>query len=509
MTYRGDRKVVVVEQTTGTRRRLGLLAAVVLAGGATLGAAGVPSASAVTATSVPPACSNPVATWSVAQRLEQLMMVSGQFSDLGASASAAAAGVGGFVFFGQPAAGSGPAIAAGIAGLTADAGGHSQIVPFMSTDEEGGLVARLSNVIGALPTPRQMAATLTTAQVRSLLFQHGAAMKSLGITMDLAPVLDTASPTDPYSDESDRSFSETPQVTAAYGTAFSAGLESAGIVPVANHFPGLGHAVGSTDTGTATDPPLSTLETEDLVSFGGAISNGAPVVMVGHPIVPNLTGGLPASLSPATYSLLRQNLLFQGLTMTDALGAGAISDAGFSEQNAAVAAEEAGADMVLVDAAWQPTLTALEQAVNSGALSLTKVDASVTRVLKAKAVPTSPAVSMAATPAGTGYWIAGSGGGVSNFGGVGSFGSLTGVRLNQPVVGMSSTSNGGGYWLVASDGGVFSFGNAQFYGSTGGIRLARPVVGMATGPPGRGYWLVASDGGVLASTRPSSARREA
>ena len=63
---------------------------------------------------------------------------------------------------------------------------------------------------------------------------------------------------------------------------------------------------------------------------------------------------------------------------------------------------------------------------------------------------------------------------------------------------MAATPAGHGYWLVASDGGVFSFGDAAFHGSTGGMRLNQPVVGMAAGPDGSGYWLVASDGGVFA-----------
>ncbi len=157
------------------------------------------------------------------------------------------------------------------------------------------------------------------------------------------------------------------------------------------HFPGLGHANGDTDLGPATDPPLSQLETDDLVPFGAAIHDGVPVVMVGHPIVPDLTNGLPASLSSATYTLLRQTLGFTGVTLTDSLGAGAISAAGYSEQSAAVAAAVAGADMVMIDASsWAATVSALEQALSDGGLSLPSVQASVSRILAAKGVPICP-----------------------------------------------------------------------------------------------------------------------
>ena len=346
--------------------------------------------SAVAATTIP-GCVQPVANWSASQLLEQMILVSGEFSDLAASAGPAAAGVGGFVLFGQPPAGSGQSISSGIAALVTDASQAGQATPWMSTDEEGGEVQRLANVLGALPTARQMASEWTPAQVESVISAHATAMKSLGITMDLAPVLDTAPPNDPYSDESDRSFSEDGQTAAAYGVAFANGLESAGVVPVVKHFPGIGHANGDTDLGPATDPPLSQLETDDLIPFEAAIANGIPVVMVGHPIVPDLTNGLPASLSPATYTFLRQTLHFNGVTITDSLGAGAISAAGYSEPAAAVAAVEAGVDMVLIDSSsWSATVSALEQALSSGPLTRAAVEASVNRILQAKGIPTCP-----------------------------------------------------------------------------------------------------------------------
>ena len=333
-------------------------------------------------------CAKPLSTWPLAALVAQLIMVSGQFSDLAASAPQAEAGVGGFVFFGQPPAGSGPAITAGLAALVSDAAAGNEVAPWMSTDEEGGEVARLSDVIGALPTPREMAAQWTPAQVEAAMAAHGAAMHALGMTMDLAPVLDTASLTDTIADENDRSFSDDPQTVASYGVAYAEGLESSGIVAVAKHFPGLGHANADTDLGPATDPPLSQLESDDLIPFEDAMSSGVPVVMVGHPIVPDLTDGLPASLSPATYELLRQTFHFMGVTLTDSLGAGAILAAGYSEQSAAVTAVEAGADMVMIDvSSWTATLEALEQAVSSGGLSLSSVDASVSRILSAKGVP--------------------------------------------------------------------------------------------------------------------------
>jgi hypothetical protein len=113
-------------------------------------------------------------------------------------------------------------------------------------------------------------------------------------------------------------------------------------------------------------------------------------------------------------------------------------------------------------------------------------------------VPNGAIVGIAPTPTGRGYWLVGADGGIFTFGDAGFYGSLGALRLNQPIVEISPTPSGHGYWLVASDGGIFSFGDAEFHGSTGAIRLNRPVVGMASTPTGDGYWLVADDGGIFA-----------
>ena len=108
-----------------------------------------------------------------------------------------------------------------------------------------------------------------------------------------------------------------------------------------------------------------------------------------------------------------------------------------------------------------------------------------------------PAVAMAATPGGTGLWVASADGGVTTFGNAAFYGSMGGTQLTGPVVAMAATPTGGGYWLVGLDGGIFTFGNAAFFGSMGGQHLNQPVVGMAATPTGGGYWLVAADGGIF------------
>jgi hypothetical protein len=120
-----------------------------------------------------------------------------------------------------------------------------------------------------------------------------------------------------------------------------------------------------------------------------------------------------------------------------------------------------------------------------------------------------PVVGISGTQDQGGYWLVAADGGVFSFGDAAFHGSAGNIKLNQPVVGMASTpyvpGAGGapaspaglGYWLVASDGGIFNYGDAVFYGSAGNVKLNKPIVGMAPTPDGKGYWLVASDGGVF------------
>ena len=106
-------------------------------------------------------------------------------------------------------------------------------------------------------------------------------------------------------------------------------------------------------------------------------------------------------------------------------------------------------------------------------------------------------VGIEASPAGSGYWLAGADGSVFGFGGVGYFGSMGAHRLRAPVVAMAATPSAGGYWLAGSDGSVFGFGDAPYFGSMGGEPLASPIVAIARTPSGRGYLLAALDGSVF------------
>ena len=268
------------------------------------------------------------------------------------------------------------------------------VPPLVMVDEEGGEIQRMANLAGDMPWPRTMAATLTRAQTRALAEQAGRRMRAAGVTMDLAPVLDLSGGPGPDAAHPDgpRSFSLKPSVAAAYGIAFARGLRAAGVIPVYKHFPGLGQATYNTDDGPASVPPLPVLKAAALLPFEAAIRAGATAVMVGNVTVPGLTGAVPATLSKAAITgLLRRQLGFGGLVLTDSLSARAVQDAGYSVPRAAARSVEAGADMVLFDSATAGTTThdviaSIVSAVTSGRLSVSRLDTAVQHVLAAKKI---------------------------------------------------------------------------------------------------------------------------
>jgi len=309
-------------------------------------------------------CSNlsVIDRWPVSRRAAQLVVAPVLNFNLTSVKVASAAGVGGILFLG---AGPPPSDLSDEL-RSSFAPGPPGSSPLVMADQEGGGVERLGDAVPSMPWPRVMTETMTPQEVQSLATRVGRSMLQLGVDVNLAPVLDVDAGPGPSAADADglRSFSADPSTAALYGVSFMHGMQAAGVVPVVKHFPGLGGSSGNTDYGPATTPPLSTLQTAGLIPFRAAIAQGAPAVMVANASVPGLTG-LPASLSPSAIDgLLRQDLGFQGLVLTDSLSAGAISQSGYSVPQAAVAAVSAGADMILFGSTISPAQTALLSPAN-------------------------------------------------------------------------------------------------------------------------------------------------
>jgi beta-N-acetylhexosaminidase len=283
------------------------------------------------------------------RRLARLVIVDPvDEGDVGALSAEVESGIGGIILLGSDAT---PALANELHQLLALA--PAGRVPFVMVDEEGGAVQRLESVVGSVPSARTMGQTMTASAIGALAKGLGARLRSLGVTMDLAPVLDLDGAPGPNSIDADgtRSFSPSGPIATADGLAFLRGLLSSGVVPVLKHFPGLGGATGNTDLGPAATKQYVGVGTSGVQPFSKAIRAGAPAVMVANASVPGLTPR-PASLSRSVITgVLRNKLGFTGLVLTDSLSVPSITAAGYTLPEAVVAALRAGADEVLFNAA--------------------------------------------------------------------------------------------------------------------------------------------------------------
>lgn len=340
----------------------------------------------VAAPPAPPVCADPAtmpAKLSTRDKLAQLLMVGVKNAD---DARAVVNGyhVGG-IFIGSW-------TDLGIFGgpLAEIAGSAGPLPLAVSVDEEGGRVSRLKSLIGTAPSPRELAATQTVEQVHDQAAQRGKKMHDLGITIDFAPVVDV-------SDEPDdavignRSFGNDPKAVTDYAGAYAQGLRDAGVLPVLKHFPGHGHGSGDSHKGGVVTPPLSELQTSDLVPYRTLTTVKPVAVMIGHLQVPGLTGDDPASLSRPAVRLLRDGIgygapPFDGPVFSDDLSSmAAISDR-FGVAEAVLKTLQAGTDVAL----WVTTdevpavLDRLEKAVSAGELALPAVDQSLVRVATMK-----------------------------------------------------------------------------------------------------------------------------
>ncbi|MEV4599156.1 glycoside hydrolase family 3 N-terminal domain-containing protein [Amycolatopsis sp. NPDC049253] len=256
----------------------------------------------------------------------------------------------------------------------------------VSVDEEGGRVQRIDDLDGSMPSARELAATKTPAEVRALGVQRGKQLHARGITVDYAPDADVSDEPDDAV-IGDRSYSSDPAKVRQYAMAFAEGLRQGGVTPVLKHFPGHGHGSGDSHKGTVTTPPLDQLRKVDLKPYENIADYGAVEVMVGHLDVPGLTNGVPASISPAAYQLLRGDYHFTGPIITDDLGGmKAITDQ-YPLPEAVLKALQAGADEALFSSGngdVGAVLDRLVKAVSSGELTADRVAASVKRVLKSK-----------------------------------------------------------------------------------------------------------------------------
>jgi beta-N-acetylhexosaminidase len=328
------------------RRRLRALAAVAGVAavlGAVAGGGGDSEEPAPGASTLPPECAQegPDGLRRAAGQMVMAKVEASASRDLQRAAETGA--IGGVIVFPPPDAGTG-AVSDAIERLQDAAAQGSQPPLLVATDQEGGEVKRF---LEGPPTlaPAEIAAAGGEAEAERQGAETGRYLAGLGINVDLAPVLDV--PGSPVSFLGSRTFGADPQTVAKLGVAFARGLESAGVAATAKHFPGLGSADVNTDFSESTvAAPRSALRA-GLEPFEAAIAAGVPLVMVGHAAYPAFGAQGPASLDRGIVEgRLRDRLGFEGVTITDDLGAGAIAAAA-SPKDAVLEAVDAGEDILL------------------------------------------------------------------------------------------------------------------------------------------------------------------
>lgn len=260
---------------------------------------------------------------------------------------------------------------------------------WISIDQEGGMVARITEGVALMPGNMALAAAGSADWVYESARVSGEELRSLGINLNFAPVLDVNNnPLNPVIGV--RSYGESPEAVAEYGTLAFRGLQDAGVAATAKHFPG--H--GDTAVDSHLDLPTITHDRErmdevELVPFRKAFAEGIDAVMSAHIYFPALEPSkLPVTLSHAVLTgLLREELGYDGVVMTDCMEMKAIAEH-YGTVKATVMAVEAGADTVLISQTPQlqvEAMEALEQAVRSGRIAESRIDASVRRLLALKA----------------------------------------------------------------------------------------------------------------------------
>lgn len=360
------------------RRRAALLAvAAVATGTGVVIGAGSDDTGQVAAPALPPTCPETIAG-DDRRLVGQMLVVRMESVATEALLRAARRGeIGGVVVFPQPSTAP-DELRAELAELRGAARNGGAPPPVVAIDQEGGEVKRLAE----LPperSPSEIAAQGVEAASEEGL-ATGRALARVGVVADLAPVLDVAGGPDAFI--ASRTFGEDPAQVAALGVAFGEGLQSAGVAASAKHFPGLGTATVNTDLEPSVVEADRRSLARGLEPFRAAVEAGFGLVMVSSATYPALGGERPASQSPRVVDgLLRERLGFEGVVISDDLGAGALAGSGIDEGEAAVGAAAAGVDLLLFALSdGAAARTALLRALRRGELDRERLLASCARV---------------------------------------------------------------------------------------------------------------------------------
>lgn len=258
---------------------------------------------------------------------------------------------------------------------------------FIGIDEEGGTVARAADSLGttAFDDMSVYGAAGDTDAVYNIGATQASELTALGFNVNFSPVADVLTNED-NTVVKVRSFGSDAALVSDMVSAVVSGLQAGGMLSCPKHFPGHGSTGGDTHNGyVSSDRTQAELTDCDLKPFEAAIAAGAPMIMVGHMTMTQIDPDHPACLSSTIVTgLLREQLGYDGIIITDALNMGAITD-NYSYSEAAIAAISAGCDMLLCVSNIDTVVSSVAAAVNDGTLTESQINDSVLRILTAKA----------------------------------------------------------------------------------------------------------------------------
>lgn len=253
---------------------------------------------------------------------------------------------------------------------------------FVAVDQEGGEIAS-APWVAPQPAAAEVGRGGDPAEARAVAEEIGRDLLRAGVNTNFAPVVDTGF----GAAIGNRSYGEDPELVSRMGAAAVGGYERAGIASAAKHFPNHGPAVADSHRELpVVGHDMETLRSHDLPPFRAAVEAGVPMVMAGHLLYPAVDAERPASLSPRWMGLLRDEIGFDGVIVTDDLAMAGASGGGTPER-AAVEAVKAGADLLIVSSPPQQQADAYDAvvaAVEAGEIPEERVRDSVRRLVEVK-----------------------------------------------------------------------------------------------------------------------------
>ena len=264
---------------------------------------------------------------------------------------------------------------------------YSRFPLFLAVDEEGGKVARVAEALKLenVGNMAQIGSTGDATQAYNAMQKVGNYLTEYGFNLNFAPVADVLTNSNNVS-IGDRSFGNDANVVSNMVVSAVKGLQETGVTACMKHFPGLGDAGTDTHNGLAVvNKTMEELKETELVPFIAGIEAGVDMIMIGHVSLPQITGdNTPATISEEIISnLLRKELGFDGVVITDAMNMGAITKY-YKAKDVATLALTAGADMILMPENFELAYKGVLEAVQNGTLSEERIDDSLTRVYRIK-----------------------------------------------------------------------------------------------------------------------------